>query len=105
DPRTFNPDRFLGPEGEKLKKEIVAFSTGVRICPGRNLAWMEILQIIPNMLKDFDLELPADSKFGPNILDPKRNNQPLLPKDITFGTRSPANPDADCNIVIKKRVY
>ncbi|OMJ24083.1 Versicolorin B desaturase [Smittium culicis] len=105
DPRTFNPDRFLGPEGDNLKKEIVAFSTGVRICPGRNLAWMEILQIIPNMLKDFDLELPADSKFGPNILDPKRNNQPLLPKDITFATRPPANPDADCNIVIKKRVY
>ncbi|OMJ11173.1 Versicolorin B desaturase [Smittium culicis] len=105
DPRTFNPDRFLGPEGEKFKREIVAFSTGVRICPGRNLAWMEILQIIPNMLKDFDLELPADSKFGPNILDPKRNNQPLLPKDITFSTRPPANPDADCNIVIKKRVY
>ncbi|OMJ24568.1 Vitamin D 25-hydroxylase, partial [Smittium culicis] len=95
DPKTFNPDRFLGPEGEKLKKEIVAFSTGVRICPGRNLAWMEIFQIIPNMLKDFDLELPADSKFGPNILDPKRNNQPLLPKDITFATRPPANPDAD----------
>ncbi|OMJ18360.1 Versicolorin B desaturase, partial [Smittium culicis] len=98
DPKTFNPDRFLGPEGEKLKKEIVAFSTGVRICPGRNLAWIEIFLSIPNMLKNFDLELPADSKFDPNILDPKRNNQPLLPKDVTFITRPPANPDADCNI-------
>ncbi|OMJ12033.1 Steroid 17-alpha-hydroxylase/17,20 lyase [Smittium culicis] len=105
DPTTFNPDRFLGPEGENRKKEIVAFSTGVRICPGKNLAWIEIFLSIPNMLKDFDLELPADSKLGPNILDPKRNNQPLLPKEITFGTRPPANPDVDCNVVIKKRVF
>ncbi|OMJ21574.1 Versicolorin B desaturase [Smittium culicis] len=105
DPKTFNPDRFLGPEGENRKKDIVAFSSGVRICPGRNLAWMEIFQIIPNMLKDFELELPADSKFGPKFPDPKRNNLPLIPKDITFGTRTPANIDTDCRVFIKKRIY
>ncbi|OLY82478.1 Isotrichodermin C-15 hydroxylase [Smittium mucronatum] len=32
---SFNPERFLGPQGESLKKEILAFSTGVRMCPGR----------------------------------------------------------------------
>ncbi|OMJ21853.1 Versicolorin B desaturase [Smittium culicis] len=104
-PRSFNPDRFIGPKGDELKKEIVAFSTGVRICPGRNLAWIEIFLIIPNMLKNFDIELPANSKFGPNILDPNGSNKPLLPKDITFASRPPAYPDTDCNIIIKKRIY
>ncbi|OMJ17492.1 Cytochrome P450 3A12 [Smittium culicis] len=34
-PDSFMPERFLGPVGESLKKEIVTFSHGVRICPGR----------------------------------------------------------------------
>ncbi|OMJ24080.1 Versicolorin B desaturase [Smittium culicis] len=102
-PDSFNPDRFLGPEGERLKKEITAFSTGVRICPGKNLAWMEIAEIIANMLNNFDLELPSDSMYGPNILDAGRHNEPLLPKDVTFATRPPAYPDRDCNVIIKER--
>ncbi|OMJ26624.1 Cytochrome P450 2J2 [Smittium culicis] len=104
-PDIFNPDRFLGPEGEHLKKEITAFSTGVRICPGKNLAWMEISEIIANMLKNFDLELPNNSMYGPNVLDSSRHNEPLLPKDVTFATRPPAYPDRDCNVIVKERIY
>ncbi|OMJ24081.1 Versicolorin B desaturase [Smittium culicis] len=104
-PDSFNPDRFLGPEGELLKKEITAFSTGVRICPGKNLAWMQMSEIISNMLNNFDLELPSDSLYGPNILDASRHNEPLIPKDIAFATRSPAYPDRDCNVIIRERTY
>ncbi|OLY79478.1 Cytochrome [Smittium mucronatum] len=99
---SFNPDRFMGSEGEKLKKEIFAFSYGIRICPGRNLAWMEILIIIPNLLKNFDLSFPKDSLYGPNILDPKEGNEPKVPKDVAFASRPPENPDRDCNIIITK---
>ncbi|OLY81519.1 Isotrichodermin C-15 hydroxylase [Smittium mucronatum] len=98
----FNPDRFMGTEGEILKKEIVAFSTGIRICPGKSLAWMEILMIISNLIKNFDLSLPSNSLYGPNILDIKNESEPMVPRDITFGTRPPENPERDCNIVISR---
>ncbi|OLY82587.1 Versicolorin B desaturase [Smittium mucronatum] len=100
----YNPDRFMGPESKKFKKEILAFSTGIRICPGRNLAWMEIFTIIPNLIKNFDLSFPPNSLYGPNILDPNNGNEPLVPKDISFATRFPANPDRDCNLVITKHI-
>ncbi|OLY81291.1 Pisatin demethylase [Smittium mucronatum] len=102
---SFNPDRLLGPEGEPLKKEILAFSSGVRICPARNLAWMEIFTIVPNMIKNFDLSFPKNSLYGPNILDPNNGNEPKVPKDITFFTKPPANPERDCNIVITKHFF
>ncbi|OMJ19730.1 Steroid 17-alpha-hydroxylase/17,20 lyase [Smittium culicis] len=103
-PESFNPNRFLGPDGEKLKKEVVAFSSGVRVCIGKNLAWMQISLIITNMLNNYELELPNDSNYGPNILDPNRNNEPLIPRDASFATRPPANPEIDCNIIFRKRV-
>ncbi|OLY84572.1 Isotrichodermin C-15 hydroxylase [Smittium mucronatum] len=34
-PESFDPTRYLGPEGDLLKKETFSFSHGVRICPGR----------------------------------------------------------------------
>ncbi|OLY84571.1 Cytochrome [Smittium mucronatum] len=34
-PESFDPSRYLGPEGDLLKKETFSFSHGVRICPGR----------------------------------------------------------------------
>ncbi|KAI1089026.1 cytochrome P450 [Rostrohypoxylon terebratum] len=40
DPITFNPERFLEPEGHKLEPDpyMFAFGFGRRICPGRYLA-------------------------------------------------------------------
>ncbi|OLY85711.1 Cytochrome [Smittium mucronatum] len=34
-PEKFTPERFLGPEGESRKKEVLLFSHGVRSCPGK----------------------------------------------------------------------
>ncbi|OMJ19222.1 Cytochrome P450 3A28 [Smittium culicis] len=34
-PLSFMPERYLGPNGDALKKETFSFSHGVRICPGR----------------------------------------------------------------------
>ncbi|OLY77651.1 Averantin hydroxylase [Smittium mucronatum] len=101
-PNSYNPDRFMGPDGEELKKEVVSFSTGVRICVGRNLAWMEIFMIMPNLIRNFDLSAPKDWQFSPTILDPTRDNEPLLPNDVTFATRPPANPDRDSRVVITR---
>ncbi|OMJ09367.1 putative sterigmatocystin biosynthesis [Smittium culicis] len=97
DPKTFNPDRFLGADGDKLKKEVLAFSTGVRMCPGKDFSMMQLYLVFANIFKDFDFSLPADSKFVPN----SKNSHPI-PNDITYITRLPANPQADCIVVITK---
>ncbi|OLY83148.1 Versicolorin B desaturase [Smittium mucronatum] len=101
-PKSYNPDRFLGPNGDELKKELVSFSTGVRACVGRNLAYMEIFMIMSNLLRNFDISAPKDWEYNTNILDPTRNNEPLLPRDITNAVRTPANPERDSRVVITR---
>ncbi|OMJ19746.1 putative sterigmatocystin biosynthesis [Smittium culicis] len=98
DPKTFNPDRFLGADGDKLKKEVAAFSTGVRMCPGKDFSLMQIYLVFANMLKDFDIHLTAESRFRPNS-----DCSHPIPKDITYITRVPVNPQSDCKVVITQR--
>ncbi|PWA01024.1 hypothetical protein BB558_002900 [Smittium angustum] len=104
-PQSFNPDRFMGPEGEKMKKEVLVFATGIRICPGRNLAWYEILTVIPNLIRDYDISLPEGSIYTPKNLDPTRNNEPVIIDDIDLIIRKPRYEKRDCNIVVKHRTF
>ncbi|PVU93500.1 hypothetical protein BB561_003252 [Smittium simulii] len=97
-PKKFIPERFLGHKNNHLSKEILTFSSGVRICPGRNLAWMEILTVLPNFVRDYDIKLLSDSIYKPEILDPSRENEPQLFKDFSFGTRGVYNCEKVCNI-------
>ncbi|KAJ2085828.1 hypothetical protein IW138_006088 [Coemansia sp. RSA 986] len=58
DPNTFNPERFMGPDAEERIKDVLWFSSGVRICVGRHLALMEIYSTLANILRRYDIELP-----------------------------------------------
>ncbi|KAJ2883312.1 hypothetical protein IWW38_005560 [Coemansia aciculifera] len=98
-PYMFIPERFVG--SEEKKRRVLTFSAGVRVCPGKNLAWMEILTTLANVINRFDIELPKDSLFSPYKLD--ANGCPaLMPYNYSI-TRAPRYPDRDCNIVIAKR--
>ncbi|KAI7826731.1 hypothetical protein BX661DRAFT_198752 [Kickxella alabastrina] len=67
-PYEFYPDRFV--DNEPLKRLSLIFSNGLWICSGRNLAWMEIFfATLANVFNRYDLELPGDSLFKPNIVD------------------------------------
>ncbi|PVU87380.1 hypothetical protein BB559_006070 [Furculomyces boomerangus] len=101
-PKSFNPDRFLGEEGEKLKKEVLAFGAGVRICPGKNLAWMEIFTILPNLIRKYEFKLPKDSIFGPQHVD-ETTGEPILAKASAYIVTAPTYPQRDCNIVISHK--
>ena len=46
DPWTFNPDRWLGPEGLARRKYQMAFNKGARNCIGINLAHAELFMVI-----------------------------------------------------------
>ena len=99
--RRFKPERFLGEHGEAARKTLFTFSYGPRNCIGRNLAWVEMLTIVANTLKDFDLELPPGSLFGPDNVD--EEGLPRLLPAKCFIASFPANPDRDCRMIITRR--
>ncbi|KAI9504429.1 putative cytochrome P450 monooxygenase [Coemansia spiralis] len=99
-PYKYLPERFLN--NNIRKKRVLTFSTGVRVCPGRHLALMEILTTLANILNAFDLKLPEDSLFGPERVDKQTGLPVLMPYSYAI-TCAPRFPDRDCNVVISKR--
>ncbi|KAI9678375.1 MAG: hypothetical protein M1822_008021 [Bathelium mastoideum] len=55
-PWTFDPDRWLGPQGRDRSKYMLAFSKGPRMCIGMNLASAELALTIAEMAK-WDMRL------------------------------------------------
>ncbi|KAJ2028548.1 hypothetical protein IW146_008881 [Coemansia sp. RSA 922] len=99
-PRRFMPERFLGDE--KAKHNVLTFSSGVRICPGRNLAQYEMMTMIANLLKDYDFAVPSDSLFTPERLD-EHGNPVVMPRTHSL-TVSPKYPERDCRIIISSSI-
>ncbi|XP_033744191.1 cytochrome P450 2C37-like [Pecten maximus] len=68
DPRTFNPDRFIGEDGKLNGKEhtVLAFSLGRRVCFGESLGRMEVFLFLTSLLQRFKL-LPEDDKSLPSL--------------------------------------
>ncbi|KAK4616776.1 Cytochrome P450 monooxygenase sdnE [Fulvia fulva] len=56
-PKVFDPSRFLGPEGQRLRKYLVHYSRGPRNCVGQNLAQAEIYLALAAMARRFDFEI------------------------------------------------
>ncbi|ORX70749.1 cytochrome P450 [Linderina pennispora] len=98
DPHRFMPERFL--DNDEAKRNVFAFGTGVRICPGRHLAWIELVTILANALKDYDFKLPDDAAFGPDICD--KHGVPKLMDMKYFFFAKPLNPNHDPRVVISK---
>jgi cytochrome P450 len=57
-PKVFNPDRFLEPNSGNIERHSFAmFGGGVRICPGRQLAMINLKTIIAIIFRKYDPEL------------------------------------------------
>ncbi|KAI8318799.1 cytochrome P450 [Martensiomyces pterosporus] len=98
-PHIFNPEWFIG--NKENERNILTFSSGVRFCPGRNLAWIEILTTLANLFNAYNFELPDDALFTPDNLD--KHGQPvIMPQKMVF-TNGPRFPKRDCQIFISKR--
>ena len=82
-PDTFNPDNFLTKEGGLVvdKEGFLPYGVGPRVCPGAELADMQMFLVLTNLLSVFTLTLPpGDSgdtgtqfEAGTSVL---RNPQP-----------------------------
>lgn len=100
DPYAFDPSRFL--ENDEAKRNVFAFSYGHRNCIGRNLAWVEMMVILSNILKDYDIALPLDSVCGPHNVDGEGRPKIMPTRSTLFTT--PKYPERDCRLVVTKRV-
>ncbi|CAH1263867.1 CYP2U1 [Branchiostoma lanceolatum] len=59
EPSKFDPTRFLDHNGKFVKRsEVIAFSTGRRICLGEQLARMELFLFFTSLLQRFTFKLP-----------------------------------------------
>ncbi|KAJ2385171.1 hypothetical protein GGI23_006767 [Coemansia sp. RSA 2559] len=98
-PYEYDPTRFV--KDREAWRNLLSFSHGPRSCPGRYLAMWEMLTILPNILKDYDFELPADyTHLGPSVLDER--GLPKIMDAKTFVTCAPTNAERDCRLVISK---
>ncbi|KJK79831.1 hypothetical protein H634G_04070 [Metarhizium anisopliae BRIP 53293] len=95
-PYAYDPTRFL--DNDEAKRNVFAFSYGHRNCIGRNLAWVEMMVILANLLKDYDLTLPEDSVCGPHNVD-EFGRPRIMPTRSTLFT-TPKYPERDCRIVV-----
>ncbi|XP_072325330.1 cytochrome P450 2D17-like isoform X2 [Scyliorhinus torazame] len=60
-PQQFNPGHFLNSEGKFVKPEaFIAFSAGLRVCPGEQLAKAELFLLFTCMLQRFTFHLPEN---------------------------------------------
>ncbi|ORX71948.1 cytochrome P450, partial [Linderina pennispora] len=99
EPFKYDPTRFL--DNDKSRSNFLTFSSGVRICSGRHLAWAEVSTILANMLKDYDLSLPNDyTHLGPSVLDD--SGYPKLMESVIYAVTTPAHPQRDCRLVLTK---
>ncbi|KAJ1933160.1 hypothetical protein FBU59_006124 [Linderina macrospora] len=99
-PLVYNPERFIN--NQEAKRNLFTFGSGVRICPGRHLAVLEMMSILANMIKDYDMAVPEDYvRRGPNVLD--ENGNPKLMESLQFLAAIPVNPKRDCRLIITRQ--
>ncbi|KAJ2844044.1 hypothetical protein IWW36_005332, partial [Coemansia brasiliensis] len=96
-PKKFAPERFLGEAGELRKRDVVAFSAGIRVCPGRHLAMMELVMTLSTVLLKYDLA-PVDNATSANaIFDDDYFDEV---DESCHITTTFSQPDRDCNFII-----
>ncbi|CAG8455699.1 11685_t:CDS:2 [Acaulospora morrowiae] len=70
-PEEFNPDRFLNKRNSEVKTHLYTFGSGLRKCPGRNLATLELKLTLALLYRKYDVELvnrDAPLKYFTTIL-------------------------------------
>ncbi|KAF7067357.1 hypothetical protein CFC21_073255 [Triticum aestivum] len=67
----FNPNRWLLEDGNKIKyvpsNKFLAFNSGPRMCPGKEIAVVQMKTIIAAVVWNFDLELVESQSIQPKL--------------------------------------
>jgi cytochrome P450 len=61
DAEVFRPERWIGKENEngRLDQWVVSFSEGTRVCPGLEIAWVEMRLLFAHIFRKFDISIDA----------------------------------------------
>nr|XP_060623326.1 cytochrome P450 2K6-like [Anolis sagrei ordinatus] len=61
-PREFNPNHFLDKDGHfVVREEFLAFGAGTRVCPGEQLARMELFLFFTHLMRAFRFQFPEEA--------------------------------------------
>ncbi|KAJ1893269.1 hypothetical protein LPJ66_005861 [Kickxella alabastrina] len=96
-PDGFDPERFMGVDGEAKSSELLVFSAGVRACIGRNFALIELYTVLANLLRKYNFELPEDAPYGPHRI---KDGIPVEIPGLAYTTCGPINPLVNCRVRI-----
>ncbi|KJZ75411.1 hypothetical protein HIM_05107 [Hirsutella minnesotensis 3608] len=69
-PREFLPERWLDSDGDAASKNnpastSFAFGGGSRVCIGKNISLLEISKLLPQVVRNFDIHINAESEAMP----------------------------------------
>uniref|UniRef100_D3ZZX4 unspecific monooxygenase n=2 Tax=Rattus norvegicus TaxID=10116 RepID=D3ZZX4_RAT len=95
-PHQFNPGHFLDKDGDFVTNEaFLPFSAGHRVCPGEQLARMELFLMFATLLRTFRFQLPEGSQglrleyvFG-GTLQPQPQKICAVPRLSSLSPREP----------------
>jgi cytochrome P450 len=57
EPNRFNPDRWMAENFEPKKNSFIMFGGGLRICPGRKLAIIELVCLVALLFRKYEIDL------------------------------------------------
>ncbi|KAJ3600030.1 hypothetical protein NHX12_033982 [Muraenolepis orangiensis] len=64
-PHSFNPQHFLDQNGQsRMREAFLPFSVGKRVCPGEQLARMELYLFFTSLLQRFSFSAPPGEKLS-----------------------------------------
>ncbi|PKK57449.1 cytochrome P450 [Rhizophagus irregularis DAOM 181602=DAOM 197198] len=57
EPNKFNPDRWMDENFEPKKYTYIVFGEGLRLCPGRKLAMIEVVCLMALLFRNYEINL------------------------------------------------
>ena len=57
EPEKFNPDRWMVEGFEPKKNSFLMFGGGLRLCPGRKLATIELISLMALLFRKYEIDL------------------------------------------------
>ncbi|PKC56642.1 cytochrome P450, partial [Rhizophagus irregularis] len=57
EPNEFNPDRWMNENFEPKKNSFIMFGNGLRLCPGRKLAVIELVCLMALLFRKYEINL------------------------------------------------
>ncbi|KAJ2761961.1 hypothetical protein H4S06_000926 [Coemansia sp. BCRC 34490] len=96
-PTDFDPDRFMGPDSDERIKDIMTFSSGVRMCLGRHIAIAVLHSTLANLILRYDFKQPA-------CKDKRLYDSVGKVPGKSFFTYRVENPKKDCQVIVSHTV-